>query len=183
MASAKCPVTWPRVGHSWTPRGQAAVEVSSLDSVLVGPLWRRCNQCGEEDRETPLCEAYFAFYTGGWPHYRTCGKKASTTHPEDPIRPQRNGPAIGRGEFHYCRTHDPVAVAERALASREKSQAKWDQESRERRIGWMGEGVLKLLREVESWCDANEDLVESDEWLGSIRRQIGPAARKMDTGL
>lgn len=182
MASNRCPAEWPKT-HSWVTRGQGSVGISSIDSALVGPLWRRCNRCGEEDRETPLCEAYYSYYIGNWPHYTTCGKRATTTSPEDPIAHHRGQAPTDLKEFNYCKTHDPVAVDARRKASAERAALKYAKESRERRLGYTGEAALELLREMEQWCDKNEDLVESDEWLGSIAKQLGPMIARMDRGL
>lgn len=181
MASNRCPAEWPKT-HNWVTRGQGAVSISSIDSALVGPLWRRCNRCGEEDRETPLCEAYYSYYVGAWPHYTTCGKRASVTHAEDPISHHRGKSPTDRTEFNYCKTHDPDAVEARRKASDARSAEKYAKASRERRLGYTGEEALKLLKEVREWTDANEDLVEADEWLAALARRLPETIRRMDVG-
>lgn len=181
MASAYCAGSETRT-HLWTPRGPAAVDISAVDRVLAGPLWRRCNLCGAEDRETALCEAYYTDYIGRWPHYRTCGKRAATTHPEDPIAHHRSKAPTDRAEFNYCKTHNPDAAEARRQASNAKAAAKYAKESRERRLGYTGEEALELLKEIREWTDANEDLAEADEWLGQLAKRLPATIRRMDEG-
>lgn len=62
------------------------------------------------------CEA--AVHDGdGWPSFHQCTRKASVTREVD-----HNGVIKTVG---YCKTHDPVAVAEKAAAQRAKWEAKW----------------------------------------------------------
>lgn len=103
-----------------------AVGVSRADSMLAGPLWRRCARCGEEDRETPLCEAHYPCYVGAWSRYVVCGRRASVTHAEDPIARIQGPSSTDRTTFNYCKTHDPDTREARRKAS---SAARYAKES------------------------------------------------------
>lgn len=151
--------------HNWVLGGIRTKGVHG-GSTLLAPLYRWCNFCTVEDHETKLCEAT-VMVGGRWPSWHTCGALA---HVESHIHPetQKQEDTI----HNYCKRHDPVAVAKRREDAAAKEEAKYDAETYGLRWGWNGGKTIPVLQQFSKWAEANEDLVEADEWLGTIVRNL-----------
>jgi hypothetical protein len=176
-------------GHNWILQGQKN-ENDTVGSATFTGLWRHCNFCDIEDHDTLLCEGKARGWNSSW---HTCGAVARFESPYCPGlypavdadgNPLTTAIASDRAPdgktHHYCKVHDPLTEAKRRAESEARGNAKYQAELAGRRLGWHGKSALELLRELKDWADHNRDLVQADEWLGSIVARVDPQVRKME---
>ena len=141
--------------HNWVVRGTPAVLAMTSGNELDPPLWHWCNFCGAVNREVTLCESQVR-NPGRWPSWSTCGKKASVT-------------ADGK---NYCRRHDPAAVAERREQEMKTAERSFQAALYANRWGWNASKTVPVLQQLKEWAGQNSDLIDADEWLGQIVRDL-----------
>lgn len=156
--------------HRWDVRGVVKEKRSPTGLIYLPPLYRVCHLCKEEDRETVLCEAVKSGGDSRWPIYSTCGNPAKVTIEG------RRATMLESDDFvrtrHYCGLHNPVIKAARDAEGRRKRDEDW----RAKNAAWARQGrasrSLPYVDELLEWANENDDLVQSDEWLGRIVRNL-----------